>query len=171
MSREYVGLFILTWRVRKTTFVLIIYKIIIERILWFYIQFSCIIHHNLHKNNFWISIWWLSAYFFLTDTRRTWRLCTSFIQQTSSELCGTFSNLWSGENTWDSPAQNQSVLGHVKVSSCFFFSHKFGKKLTYVNYLTELREYLNYEQLIVPPDVLRYSSLSSSIYSFYFHVQ
>ncbi|XP_074481007.1 rho GTPase-activating protein 8-like [Sebastes fasciatus] len=35
-------------------------------------------------------------------------------------------------------------------------SHKFGKKLTYVNYLTELREHLNYEQLIIPPDVLRH---------------
>lgn len=35
-------------------------------------------------------------------------------------------------------------------------SHKFGKKLIYVNYLTELREHLNYEQLIVPADVLRH---------------
>ncbi|XP_054480709.1 rho GTPase-activating protein 8-like [Anoplopoma fimbria] len=35
-------------------------------------------------------------------------------------------------------------------------SHKFGKKLTYVNYLTELGEHLNYEQLIIPPDVLRH---------------
>ncbi|XP_075967371.1 rho GTPase-activating protein 8-like [Anarhichas minor] len=35
-------------------------------------------------------------------------------------------------------------------------SHKFGKKLTYVNYLTELREHLNYKQLIIPPDVLRH---------------
>ncbi|KAG7231433.1 hypothetical protein INR49_011938 [Caranx melampygus] len=35
-------------------------------------------------------------------------------------------------------------------------SHKFGKKLTYVNYLDELRAHLNYEQLIVPPDVLRH---------------
>ncbi|CAK6973874.1 rho GTPase-activating protein 8-like [Scomber scombrus] len=35
-------------------------------------------------------------------------------------------------------------------------SHKFGKKLTYVNYLAELREHLNYEQLIIPPDVLRH---------------
>uniref|UniRef100_A0A3Q3NDY4 Rho GTPase activating protein 8 n=1 Tax=Mastacembelus armatus TaxID=205130 RepID=A0A3Q3NDY4_9TELE len=35
-------------------------------------------------------------------------------------------------------------------------SHKFGKKLTYVNYLDELRDHLNYEQLIVPPDVLRH---------------
>nr|XP_023647284.1 rho GTPase-activating protein 8 isoform X1 [Paramormyrops kingsleyae] len=35
-------------------------------------------------------------------------------------------------------------------------SHKFGKKLTYVNYLAELREHLNYDQLIIPPDVLRH---------------
>uniref|UniRef100_A0A3Q1H0L6 Rho GTPase activating protein 8 n=1 Tax=Anabas testudineus TaxID=64144 RepID=A0A3Q1H0L6_ANATE len=35
-------------------------------------------------------------------------------------------------------------------------SHKFGKKLTYVNYLAELRDHLNYEQLIIPPDVLRH---------------
>ncbi|XP_031158364.1 rho GTPase-activating protein 8-like [Sander lucioperca] len=35
-------------------------------------------------------------------------------------------------------------------------SHKFGKKLTYVNYLSELGEHLNYEQLIIPPDVLRH---------------
>ncbi|XP_067110832.1 rho GTPase-activating protein 8-like [Osmerus mordax] len=35
-------------------------------------------------------------------------------------------------------------------------SHKFGKKLTYVNYLAELRDHLNCEQLIVPPDVLRH---------------
>lgn len=35
-------------------------------------------------------------------------------------------------------------------------SHKFGKKLTYVNYLAELREHLNFEQLIIPSDVLRH---------------
>ncbi|KAE8281112.1 Rho GTPase-activating protein 8 Rho-type GTPase-activating protein 8 [Larimichthys crocea] len=35
-------------------------------------------------------------------------------------------------------------------------SHKFGKKLTYVNYLAELRAHLNYEQLLVPADVLRH---------------
>ena len=40
--------------------------------------------------------------------------------------------------------------------SCSFpLSHKFGKKLTYVNYLAELREHLNYEQLSIPADVLR----------------
>uniref|UniRef100_A0A3Q3FKV7 Rho GTPase activating protein 8 n=2 Tax=Labrus bergylta TaxID=56723 RepID=A0A3Q3FKV7_9LABR len=35
-------------------------------------------------------------------------------------------------------------------------SHKFGKKLTYVNYLAELRDHLNYEQLVVPADVARH---------------
>uniref|UniRef100_A0A4W4H6H4 Rho GTPase activating protein 8 n=1 Tax=Electrophorus electricus TaxID=8005 RepID=A0A4W4H6H4_ELEEL len=35
-------------------------------------------------------------------------------------------------------------------------SHKFGKKLIYVNYLAALREHLNYEQLIIPQDVLRH---------------
>ncbi|XP_027007056.1 rho GTPase-activating protein 8 isoform X1 [Tachysurus fulvidraco] len=35
-------------------------------------------------------------------------------------------------------------------------SHKFGKKLTYVNYLAELREHVNYEQLIIPQAVLRH---------------
>lgn len=38
----------------------------------------------------------------------------------------------------------------------FPYSHKFGRKLTYVNYLAELRGHLNYEQLIIPPDVLRF---------------
>ncbi|KAG7257873.1 hypothetical protein CRUP_003351 [Coryphaenoides rupestris] len=37
-----------------------------------------------------------------------------------------------------------------------FISYKFGKKLTYVNYLSELREHLNYQQLIIPLDVLRH---------------
>ncbi|XP_054878052.1 rho GTPase-activating protein 8-like isoform X1 [Poeciliopsis prolifica] len=35
-------------------------------------------------------------------------------------------------------------------------SHKFGKKLKYVNYLAELREHLNYDQLFIPADVLRH---------------
>ncbi|XP_033845363.1 rho GTPase-activating protein 8-like [Periophthalmus magnuspinnatus] len=35
-------------------------------------------------------------------------------------------------------------------------SHKFGKKLTYVNYLAELKDYLNYEQLMIPPDVIKH---------------
>ncbi|XP_031438839.1 rho GTPase-activating protein 8 [Clupea harengus] len=35
-------------------------------------------------------------------------------------------------------------------------SHKFGKKLTYVNYLAELRDHLDHDQLIIPPDVKRH---------------
>uniref|UniRef100_A0A3Q0RMZ0 Rho GTPase activating protein 8 n=1 Tax=Amphilophus citrinellus TaxID=61819 RepID=A0A3Q0RMZ0_AMPCI len=35
-------------------------------------------------------------------------------------------------------------------------SHKFGRKLTYVNYLAELQDHLNYEQFFIPPDVLRH---------------
>nr|XP_031319273.1 rho GTPase-activating protein 8 isoform X1 [Camelus dromedarius] len=35
-------------------------------------------------------------------------------------------------------------------------SHKFGKKVTYFNYLSELREHLKDDQLIVPPEVLRH---------------
>ncbi|XP_045867154.1 rho GTPase-activating protein 8 isoform X1 [Meles meles] len=35
-------------------------------------------------------------------------------------------------------------------------SHKFGKKVIYLNGLSELREHLKYDQLIVPPEVLRY---------------
>uniref|UniRef100_A0A452V1V9 Rho GTPase-activating protein 8-like n=1 Tax=Ursus maritimus TaxID=29073 RepID=A0A452V1V9_URSMA len=35
-------------------------------------------------------------------------------------------------------------------------SHKFGKKVIYFNYLSELREHLKYDQLLVPPEVLRY---------------
>ncbi|XP_047431490.1 rho GTPase-activating protein 8-like [Mugil cephalus] len=35
-------------------------------------------------------------------------------------------------------------------------SHKFGQKLMYVNYLAELKDHLNYEQLIIPPPVLRH---------------
>ncbi|XP_037552207.1 rho GTPase-activating protein 8 [Nematolebias whitei] len=35
-------------------------------------------------------------------------------------------------------------------------SHKFGQKLKYVNYLTELRHHLNYDQLFIPTDVLRH---------------
>ncbi|RXM37029.1 Rho GTPase-activating protein 8, partial [Acipenser ruthenus] len=33
-------------------------------------------------------------------------------------------------------------------------SHKFGKKVTYVNYLSELRDHLNYDQLVIPPEVI-----------------
>ncbi|CAN9508327.1 unnamed protein product [Ophioblennius macclurei] len=35
-------------------------------------------------------------------------------------------------------------------------SQKFGKKLKYVNYLAELREHLNYDQLFIPPEVVRH---------------
>ncbi|XP_010835902.1 PREDICTED: rho GTPase-activating protein 8 isoform X2 [Bison bison bison] len=35
-------------------------------------------------------------------------------------------------------------------------SHKFGKKVTYFNYLSELREHLKYDQLSIPREVLRY---------------
>lgn len=38
-------------------------------------------------------------------------------------------------------------------------SHKFGKKLTYVNYLAELRDHLSYDQLIIPPDVERHDEI------------
>ncbi|CAL8323477.1 unnamed protein product [Lota lota] len=37
-----------------------------------------------------------------------------------------------------------------------FISHKFGRKLTYVNYLAELKDHLRYQQLVIPPDVLRH---------------
>ncbi|XP_006108684.1 rho GTPase-activating protein 8-like [Myotis lucifugus] len=36
------------------------------------------------------------------------------------------------------------------------FSHKFGKKVTYFNYLSELREHLKCDQLAIPPEVVRY---------------
>ncbi|XP_073070109.1 rho GTPase-activating protein 8 isoform X1 [Manis javanica] len=35
-------------------------------------------------------------------------------------------------------------------------SHKFGEKITYFNYVSELREYLEDDQLTIPPEVLRY---------------
>ncbi|XP_045408768.1 rho GTPase-activating protein 8 isoform X2 [Lemur catta] len=35
-------------------------------------------------------------------------------------------------------------------------SHKFGKKVTYVNCLSELGEHLKCDQLLIPPEVLRY---------------
>ncbi|XP_063998916.1 rho GTPase-activating protein 8 isoform X1 [Pogoniulus pusillus] len=34
-------------------------------------------------------------------------------------------------------------------------SHKFGKKVTYLNYLSDLREHLKYDQLNIPQEVLR----------------
>ncbi|XP_029455940.1 rho GTPase-activating protein 8 isoform X2 [Rhinatrema bivittatum] len=35
-------------------------------------------------------------------------------------------------------------------------SHKFGKKVSYLNYLSDLREHLKYDQLIIPEDVIRH---------------
>uniref|UniRef100_A0A8C6Z3T1 Rho GTPase-activating protein 8 n=1 Tax=Nothoprocta perdicaria TaxID=30464 RepID=A0A8C6Z3T1_NOTPE len=35
-------------------------------------------------------------------------------------------------------------------------SHKFGKKVIYLNYLSELREHLKYDQLSIPQEVIRY---------------
>ncbi|XP_036615068.1 rho GTPase-activating protein 8-like isoform X5 [Trichosurus vulpecula] len=35
-------------------------------------------------------------------------------------------------------------------------SHKFGKKVTYFNYLSELRAHLKYDQLMIPPEVIRH---------------
>ncbi|KFV83331.1 Rho GTPase-activating protein 8, partial [Struthio camelus australis] len=35
-------------------------------------------------------------------------------------------------------------------------SHKFGKKVTYLNYLSELREHLKYDQLNIPQEVIRH---------------
>ncbi|XP_007892850.1 rho GTPase-activating protein 8 [Callorhinchus milii] len=35
-------------------------------------------------------------------------------------------------------------------------SHKFGKKVTYVNYLSDLQEHVNFDQLIIPSEVIRH---------------
>nr|XP_025873223.1 rho GTPase-activating protein 8 [Vulpes vulpes] len=43
-------------------------------------------------------------------------------------------------------------------------SHKFGKKVIYFNSLSELREHLKYDQLIVPPEVLRYDEKLRSLH-------
>ncbi|XP_072862713.1 rho GTPase-activating protein 8 isoform X3 [Chlorocebus sabaeus] len=43
-------------------------------------------------------------------------------------------------------------------------SHKFGKKVTYFNYLSELREHLKYDQLMIPPEVLRYDEKLQSLH-------
>ncbi|MGH0171866.1 UNVERIFIED_CONTAM: hypothetical protein FKN15_061789 [Acipenser sinensis] len=40
-------------------------------------------------------------------------------------------------------------------------SHKFGKKVTYVNYLSELRDHLNYDQLVIPPEVIRSATVQA----------
>lgn len=39
--------------------------------------------------------------------------------------------------------------------SLLLFSHKFGKKVTYFNYLSELREHVKCDQLAIPPEVVR----------------
>lgn len=87
-----------------------------------------------------------------------------FIQPTSSECYGIYSSLLSGNSTqllqWFIAEIENSLAPGTWLTLpdiCFVsHSHKFGKKLTYVNYLAELREHLNYDQLIIPPDVLRY---------------
>uniref|UniRef100_A0A2K6GAI5 Rho GTPase activating protein 8 n=1 Tax=Propithecus coquereli TaxID=379532 RepID=A0A2K6GAI5_PROCO len=43
-------------------------------------------------------------------------------------------------------------------------SHKFGKKVTYVNCLSELREHLKCDQLLIPPEVLRYDEKLRSLH-------
>nr|XP_037863252.1 rho GTPase-activating protein 8 isoform X1 [Chlorocebus sabaeus] len=43
-------------------------------------------------------------------------------------------------------------------------SHKFGKKVTYFNYLSELHEHLKYDQLMIPPEVLRYDEKLQSLH-------
>uniref|UniRef100_A0A2K5JXB9 Rho-GAP domain-containing protein n=1 Tax=Colobus angolensis palliatus TaxID=336983 RepID=A0A2K5JXB9_COLAP len=43
-------------------------------------------------------------------------------------------------------------------------SHKFGKKVTYFNYLSELHEHLKYDQLIIPPEVLQYDEKLQSLH-------
>ncbi|XP_027622556.1 LOW QUALITY PROTEIN: rho GTPase-activating protein 8 [Tupaia chinensis] len=43
-------------------------------------------------------------------------------------------------------------------------SHKFGKKVTYFNSLSELREHLPYDQLAVPPEVVRYQEQLRSLH-------
>ncbi|XP_012783677.2 rho GTPase-activating protein 8 [Ochotona princeps] len=45
-----------------------------------------------------------------------------------------------------------------------FISHKFGKKITYFNYLSELREHLACDQLPIPPEVVRYDQRLRSLH-------
>ncbi|XP_029455945.1 rho GTPase-activating protein 8 isoform X7 [Rhinatrema bivittatum] len=42
-------------------------------------------------------------------------------------------------------------LDHIRL-----LHHKFGKKVSYLNYLSDLREHLKYDQLIIPEDVIRH---------------
>lgn len=44
-------------------------------------------------------------------------------------------------------------------------SHKFGKKVTYFNSLSELREHLQCDQLAVPPEVVRYDEKLRSLHT------
>lgn len=53
------------------------------------------------------------------------------------------------------PAPGLSVAASSSLISRFFFSHKFGKKVTYLNSLSELREHVQCEPLAIPPEVLR----------------
>ena len=54
------------------------------------------------------------------------------------------------------PLRHLQLCGRLLVSNLFcFFSHKFGKKVTYFNYLSELRVHLKCDQLAIPPEVLR----------------
>lgn len=48
------------------------------------------------------------------------------------------------------------LRGRLMVSGLFCFcSHKFGKKVTYFNYLSELRVHLQCDQLAIPAEVVR----------------
>lgn len=54
---------------------------------------------------------------------------------------------------------------------CFFgvfFSHKFGKKITYLNYLADLGQHLKYDQLNIPQEVIRYVANFIYIASLFF---
>ncbi|XP_075408721.1 rho GTPase-activating protein 8 [Tenrec ecaudatus] len=46
-----------------------------------------------------------------------------------------------------------------------FISHKFGNKVTYFNYLSELWEHLRQDQLRVPPEVVRYDEKLRNLHS------
>lgn len=39
----------------------------------------------------------------------------------------------------------------------YIYSVKFGRKMMYVNYLEELAQYINLDQLIIPPQVIEYA--------------
>lgn len=48
------------------------------------------------------------------------------------------------------------MLIFILVCDFFFLSHKFGKKITYLNYLADLGQHLKYDQLNIPQEVIRY---------------